>query len=130
MKEGGYAVQDGKLFAREGEMLVEQKVNAKDLARIQGHLAVRDAARAVLNEQLHGRDANGARAELNRVYDDFVAKHGVLSDPKNRRVFRADPDSPFLLALETYDARTKTATKADVFRQDTVSYVGRVEKAD
>lgn len=40
------------------------------------------------------------RAELNRLYDGFLAKYGYLNDPTNRRIFLDDTESALLLALE------------------------------
>jgi len=130
VKEGGYQVKGGKLYVREKGVMIPQDVNAKDLARIQGQLGVRDALRACLNKQLKGEDASAERKALNDAYDAFVAKHGFLNDRANKRAFRFDPDSPVLLALEKYDPATKAAEKADVFRKDTVRPAAKVEKAD
>lgn len=129
VKDGGYVVSGGKLYAKDAGRLVEQAVNAKDLARVQGMLSVRDAVRATLNDQLKGQDATASRAALNEAYDAFVAKHGLLNDRANRRAFRADPDAPVLLALERYDADAGTAEKADIFHKDTVRHVESPQKA-
>lgn len=130
VKEGGYAIRDGKLYVKDKGGLHAQDVDATTLARIQGQLQVRDALRGCLNVQLAGGNADVARKDLNSVYDTFVKKHGPLGSPANKRAFRSDPDSPVVLALEKYDAETKKATKADVFHKDTVSYVKPAEKAN
>lgn len=129
-KNGGYAVKDGKLYTRESGMMVSQEADAKTIKRIEAHLQVRDAVRAVINAQLNGIDATQARAELNAVYDAFVKKFGYLHENANRRAFRTDPDSPVLLALEKYDTNTKKASKADIFVKDTISYVKPISKTD
>ncbi len=121
VKQGGYQVKGGKLYRREGGGMVEQKPpSAAVLARIQGHLDVRDARRAVINDELNGRDASANREKLNEAYDAFVAKYGPFHLRANLTVFKADPDAPVVLSLENYDPKTKTATKADMFRKDTV----------
>lgn len=120
VKEGGFLVKDGKLYSREKGQLVEQEAKPKDLARIQGMLEVRDAWRAYVNDQLAGRDADASRARLNEVYDAFVKKHGLLNDRANKTLFRDDPDSSALLALEDkYDPKAKTAKKAAAFFKNT-----------
>lgn len=128
-KQGGYLIKDGNAFVREGKEMVETPLDKKNLARVQGMLGVRDALRAVLNLQLEGKDASGARAQLNATYDAFVKAHGVLHEPANRRAFRTDPDSSVLLGLENYDPESKKATKDAVFHKDTVGHVPRVTKA-
>ena len=129
-KEGGYVVQGGKVFVRESGMLVEQPgVNAKDLARIEGQLGIRDAMRAVLNDQLEGRDATESRRGLNELYDAYVAKHGFLNLQANRRAMKTDPDSFRLMALEDFNPETKKATKTAIFEKDVAGYVPKAEKA-
>lgn len=128
VKEGGFHIQDGKVFVREGGGMTEQKVSPTQRTKIADHMTVRDAMRAVLNTESAGGDATKERAELNRVYDAFVKKHGPLNASANKKVFADDPDSPPLLALEKWDAKAKKAEKADIFRQTTVSAVKPVEK--
>jgi N12 class adenine-specific DNA methylase len=130
VRPGGFAVQGGKLYRHEEGRLVQQEANAKNLERIQGHMAVRDATRAVINAQTSGQDATQARAELNEAYDEFVAKHGPLNSVQNKRAFRGDPDGPLLLALEKWNNESKTAAKSDMFTKDTIKRVAPVERAD
>lgn len=44
---------------------------------------------------------------------------GAINNPMNNRYFDPDPDWSRLLALEHWDEDTKTATKADIFRERT-----------
>ena len=130
VKDGGYTIKDGKLYVRSGGALVEQEASAKEIALIGAHLEVRDAVREALNVQLAGENADAARARLNEVYDAFVAEHGLIHDKANRKAFRTDPDSPVLLALENYNAKTGEVKKDDIFRKDVVSHVGEITHAD
>jgi N12 class adenine-specific DNA methylase len=128
--EAGYSVQKGKLYQRQGGALVEQTTNAKDLARIEGHLKILKAMRATINDQRMGKDATASRAALNAAYDEFVAKNGNLHDKANKRAFRGDTsNSAALLALENFDPKTKLATKADMFSKDTIRSVAQVSHA-
>jgi N12 class adenine-specific DNA methylase len=130
VKEGGYTIVDGKLYQRERGALIPQEVSEKELALIQEHLEIRDVVRDSLNRQLAGESADEAREKLNAAYDAFVAEHGPLHNRANFRTFQDDPDAPVLLALEDeYDPKKKTATKADIFRKDTVRHVETPESA-
>lgn len=130
VREGGFVVQDGKVYQKELGQLVEQKVSPKDLPRIEGQLAIRDAVWALLNAQLRGEATDDLRADLNRVYDAYVKKNGALNDRGNYRAFQKDPDSPVLLALENVNPETGAVTKADIFAKDTVRPNVPVERAD
>lgn len=121
VKDGGFAIQGGKVYIRDGGSLVEQTGHSKEMvSRIQDHLNLRDAIRATVNDQRAGEDATASRLHLNRVYDAFVSKWGILHDKKNKKCFGTDPDRYNVLALEKYNAETGAAAKMDIFHKDTV----------
>jgi len=130
VKEGGYAIEDGKLYVRDGGALVEHKASAGDIGKIGGMMAVRDAWRKLAAAEISGQESAGPRVELNRAYDAFVEKHGFLHSPKNMKLFAQDPDGPTLLAMEKWDAAAKSATKADLFSKETIRWIPPVEKAE
>lgn len=130
VKDGGYAVKDGKLFKREGGGLVQQNAKPAAIEKIQRHIEIRDAMRQLIQAQRLGQEAGQHRAELNRLYDAFVNEHGFLHATANLRAFADDPDAPNLLALEKWDAKKKTATKADMFVKNTIRPTTVAEKAD
>lgn len=134
VKEGGYKIQDGKLYQRRGGALIEQKVNSKQLARIAGQLPILDATRGVINSQIgdageQSRDA--ARAKLNEVYDAYVAEHGYLHERENWRAMRdAGDDFHLLQSLEKWNAAEGKATKRDIFSKDTIRRETTFDHAD
>lgn len=118
VKEDGkvYRNVDGKL-----EVVSNDKATAE---RVAGLLGIRDAYKTLVNYLQQGQDAEfikKARNELNKAYDDFVKKYGLINSPKNKSAIADDPDSFSLLSLENYDATKKTATKADIFTKDTIT---------
>lgn len=118
VKEDGkvYRNVDGKL-----EVVSNDKATAE---RVAGLLGIRDAYKTLVNYLQQGQDAKfikKARNELNKAYDDFVKKYGLINSPKNKSAIADDPDSFSLLSLENYDATKKTATKADIFTKDTIT---------
>lgn len=130
VRPGGFSIKNSKLYRSEEGRLVQQVSNSKNTECIQGMMDIRDATRAVINAQTSGQDATEARAKLNQVYDDFVAKHGFLNAQANKRAFRGDPDGPLLLALENWNNEGKTASKSDMFSKDTIRRVAAVTHAD
>lgn len=118
VKEDGkvYRNVDGKL-----EVISEDKATAE---RISGLLGIRDAYRTLVNylqQGLSEPEISKARKALNKTYDDFVKKYGPINAQKNKAAIAEDPDSYSLLSLENYDAKKKTATKADIFTKDTIT---------
>lgn len=126
---GQFVVHDGEVYKKVDGALEPQSFNKADSDRVIGQIAIRNAARALLNAQSKGLDTNGLRLELNAVYDDFVSKHGSLHKKVNSRPMKGDSDAPFLLALEHYNSTTKQVSKADIFSIDTISAETRAESA-
>jgi len=122
-KQGGYVQKEGKIFQNDGGELKEVQTDEKTAKRITGMLGIRDIARELLNAQQQGVDEKNIKAirrSLNKAYDDFVKANGFLNSPANRKAFADDPDRFSLFALENWDSDKKTATKADIFKIDTV----------
>ena len=90
-KTGAYYMKDGQLWQfngvegkpverrGKGEGKSTTGMSAGQYELIQQMLPVRDALRAVYAADLADQDATAARAELNRAYDDFVAKNGPIN---------------------------------------------------
>ena len=143
---------DGSVQAQEitpeTQWTEKRQLGAERHGRLNMVPPIRDAARKLL--RLEASDApdaeiEAARADLNKVYDEFVAKNGLLSENKNRSVFNNDPDSPLLLALENQfdkgvskaqakklgiEEKSPTATKADIFRKRVILRYEPVTKAE
>lgn len=127
VKEDGkvYRNVDGKL-----EVISEDKATAE---RISGLLGIRDAYRRLVNylqQGLSEPEISKARKALNKAYDDFVKKYGPINAQKNKAEIAEDPDSYSLLSLENYDAKKKTATKADIFTKDTITANKTIRNVD
>ena len=131
VRDGSFVIgEDGKIYENRGGRLQEAGGVSP---RMEGLIAIRDAARQVLALNIEGADdavLRDAQDELNRVYDEFVSKYGPITDKRNQRAFKGDPDFPFLLALEDYDPETKTATKAHIFNRRTINVQEPVTSAD
>lgn len=116
--------EDGKVYRNMGgslELVSEDKATAE---RVSGLLGIRDAYRTLVNYLQQGQGKlfiQEARKALNTAYDSFTAKYGLINTAKNKAAIADDPDSYSLLSLENYDAKKKTATKADIFTKDTIT---------
>lgn len=135
VKEGAFVVKEGQILRRRGDELVPADIKGATGPRIKKLIVVRDAARDLLHKQLDpeatDKEIKAARKKLNVAYDSVTKKHGPLSAPYNQRVFRDDPDSPLLLALEHYDPETKEVTsKAAIFTERTQTPHKEIEHVD
>ena len=128
----GFRVVDGQLFECDGEKLLGVEVPAAKLARIEGLVGIRDAARALVEAQpVTECDAElvPLRERLNALYDAFTEQFGCIGGKANRAVFREDADWPLLLSLENVDEEKSTVEKADLFTRRTVGVTTRLERA-
>ncbi len=122
-KQNGYVNKGGKLYQNNNGELVEVKTDEKTARRITGMLQIRDLARELMNAQMQAQSEKSiasARRQLNKAYDAFVKEHGYINSPANRKAIFDDPDKFSLFALENWDSEKKTATKADIFKENTV----------
>ena len=129
-KNGQIVKKDGKLYRNHDGVLQEAadigKTNEEIVSSI---VELRDTARQLLDAQLDGgseAQITKFRKALNSQYDAFVKKHGILNSQKNKRLISLDIDAPFILALENYDKEHKTATKADIFKKNTITPIKTV----
>ena len=103
---------------------------AGDLARLIGMTRLREVVQELIEVETMERDGGELRSRMNRIYDEFVKRHGNLLDAKNKRLFSADDSAPLLWSLEIYDEQRETYTKAPIFRTCTVSRATIASKAE
>lgn len=123
-KNGSFVSEGGKLYQNQDGELVRLDLSAKQAEVLQGAISLRDTGRELLTLQFDNAPAEQietARAKLNEVYDNFVQKNGPMNNPANKKIIQQDADAPFILALENYDAKAKTAEKAAIFTKNTIT---------
>lgn len=124
---------DGALYFRENSRMKPVELGKTQTARVKGMIAVRDSARKLIELQLSGAsdgEIKEEQARLNRLYDSFTKKHGLLSSVGNRLAFRQDSSYPLLCSLEILDEEGKLARKADMFFKRTIQTHQAVTSVD
>ena len=133
-KEGAIIKKDGKLYKNSGGQLVEASdIRGKNVEKMDKVISLRDTARKLLDLQVDGAsdaDIKAARAEANKIYDEFVKKNGPLHKTTNQRLIHKDADYPFIMSLEDYNKDTGEASKAAIFTKNTVEAAQTVTHAD
>ena len=77
-----YTVKDDKIYYREGAVMRECNPNAASAERIRKLVELRDTTRALIDAQLQDlsdEEIHRLQAQLNRQYDAFRAKHGLIN---------------------------------------------------
>ena len=124
VKNYSYALIDGVVYYRENSRMVRPDLNAAAEARVKAMVELRDCVQELIDLQMDAATSDGEiqekQAELNRLYDLFSAKHGLINDRKNRAAFSNDSSYYLLCALEIINEDGKLERKADMFTKRTI----------
>ena len=124
VKNYSYTVVDGDVYYRENSRMVRPDLNATAEARVKGLVGLRECVQQLIDLQMDAAtpdsDIREKQAELNRLYDDFSTKYGLINDRANRLAFADDSSYYLLCALEVIDEDGKLERKADMFTKRTI----------
>ena len=134
VKNYSYTVVDGEVYYRENSRMVKPELNATAAERVKGMVALRDCVNELIALQMDEYSAASriqeAQTELNRLYDAFSAKHGLINDRANRLAFSDDSSYYLLCSLEVLDDDGKLERKADMFHKRTIKQQRSVDSVD
>ena len=133
VKNYTYTVKDGQVYFRQNSVMVRPDLNATALERVKGMVALRDCVHDLMDAQLHNyTDAAIAekQAELNRLYDGFTQKFGLINSRGNALAFSADSSYYLLCSLEVIDEEGNFERKADMFSKRTIRQQKQVDHVD
>ena len=101
--------------------------------RIRGLVKIRDCTQKVINLQLEEYPDDvieKEQAELNRLYDLFTKKHGLINSRSNKRAFSQDSSYCLLCSLEKLDDEGNFVGKADMFTKRTIKKAEVITSVD
>ena len=134
VKNYSYTVVDGAVYFRENSRMVRPDLNATAEARVKGLVGLRECVQQLIDLQMDAATPDSViqdkQAELNRLYDSFSAKYGLINDRANRLAFADDSSYYLLCALEVIDEDGKLERKADMFTKRTIKPHKAVETVD
>ena len=134
VKNYSYTVVGGEVYYRENSRMVKPELNATAAERVKGMVALRDCVNELISLQMDEysaeRQIQEAQAELNRLYDAFSAKYGLINDRANRLAFSDDSSYYLLCSLEVLDDDGKLERKADMFHKRTIKQQRSVDSVD
>ena len=134
VKNYSYTVVDGDVYYRENSCMVRPDLNATAEARVKGLVGLRECVQQLIDLQMDAATPDSAiqdkQAELNRLYDSFSAKYGLINDRANRLAFADDSSYYLLCALEVIDEDGKLERKADMFTKRTIKPHKAVDTVD
>lgn len=128
-----FTVVDGKIYYRENSRMNPVDVSATAESRIKGMIAIRDCVRTLIEYQAEDypdADIKAEQEKLNRLYDDFSKKYGLISARANNSAFNSDSSYCLLASLEVLDDEGNFLRKADMFSKRTIKQKVTVQSVD
>ena len=124
VKNYSYTIVDGEVYFRENSVMVRPELNTTAKERVKGMVALRTCVNELIDLQMSewtpDAEIEEKQGELNRLYDSFTAKYGLINDRPNRLAFADDSSYYLLCSLEVLDEDRKLERKADFFFKRTI----------
>ena len=128
-----YTVVDDKIYYRENSRMTPVEVSATAENRIKGMIAIRNSVRTLIELQTEDYPDSEIKAEqerLNRLYDTFSGKYGLINSRANTSAFSQDSSFSLLSALEIIGEDGELERKADMFSKRTIKPHTQVTSVD
>lgn len=115
----------GEIYYKNETGLEQKEVSNTAKTRITGMAAIRDCVRELIRLQMEETEdveakISAEQVKLDKLYDSYTAKWGLLNSVANRRAFSEDSSYPLLCSLERLDEDGNLAGKADMFTKRTI----------
>lgn len=133
VKNYSYTLVDDTVYYRENSIMRPVEASDSMLERMKGMIGIRESAYELINKQLDefGEDAIKEEQEkLNRLYDTFTKKYGLINSQTNGRAFRDDAGYCLLCSLEVLGEDGTLKRKADMFHKRTIKRQAVAESVD
>ena len=118
-----YTVLDDVIYFRENSRMSPVEVSATAENRIKGLMEIRNSVRTLLDLQTEDYPDSDIKAEqerLNKLYDSFTKKYGLINSRANTMAFSQDSSYSLLSSLEILDDEGNLERKADMFFKRTI----------
>ena len=118
-----YALVDGQIYFRENSRMTPAALSMTAANRVKGLLEIRDCVRKLIDYQTYDYPEEMIQTEqenLNRLYDAFTEKYGLINSRGNYLAFAADESYFLLCSLEVLDDEGNFKRKADMFTKRTI----------
>ncbi|MBQ7574888.1 MAG: DEAD/DEAH box helicase family protein [Clostridia bacterium] len=128
-----FTIIDGDIYFRENSVMRKLQLNATAQNRVKGMIAIRDCVRELIEYQTEGYsdyEIKGQQDKLNKLYDDFTNKYGLINSRGNSLAFSDDSSYFLLCSLEVLDENGDFERKADMFSKRTIGAKQQITKVD
>ena len=134
VKNFSFTVVNGEPYYRENSVMVRPNLSGTAKERVKGLVALRESVNRLIDLQMDeltpSAEIEAAQADLNRIYDSFTAKYGLINDRSNRLAFSDDSSYYLLCSLEVLDEDGRLERKADMFTKRTIKQQRSIDHVD
>ena len=133
VKNYSYAVIDDKVYFRENSVMQKLDLNKVDEEKVKAYLEIEKTLRQVIayqKEDYSDTEIKEKQEDLNRLYDDFSKKYGILNSKANKKLFREDANYSLLSTLEKLDKEGSFIEKSDIFTKRTIKKAVAITHTD
>ena len=124
VKNYSYTLVDGEVYYRENSVMVKPDLNATAKERVKGMIELRDCVQSLISQQMDGfisdMTIQQTQQKLNRLYDTFTDKYGLINARANSLAFSDDSSYYLLCSLEILNENGDLERKADIFTKRTI----------
>ncbi len=133
VKNFSYTVVDGDIYFRENSRMNKMDVSLTVANRIKGMIEIRDCVKELMEYQTEGypdADIKAQQEKLNKLYDTYTAKYGLINSRGNNMAFSNDSSYFLLCSLEVLNDNGELERKADMFTKRTIGAKKEITHVD
>ena len=133
VKNYSYAVIDDRVYFRENSIMQKLDLNKVDEEKVKAYLEIEKTLRQVIayqKEDYSDTEIKEKQEDLNRLYDEFSKKYGILNSKANKKLFREDANYSLLSTLEKLDKEGNFIEKSDIFTKRTIKKAVAITHTD
>jgi len=133
VKNYSYAVIEDKVYFRENSIMQRVLLNKADEEKIGAYLEIEKALRGVITYQKEDYPEGEIKAlqgRLNKLYDDFSNKYGLINSRANKRLLQEDANYSLVSTLENLNKEGNFIGKSDIFTKRTIKKAMVIEHTD
>ena len=128
-----FCIRNGKFYYRENAIMREVSLGATSAARMRQLIELRDTTRELIQAQLEDMPdevVTELQAKLNRQYDHYHSKFGLINSRGASLDMRDDSGYFLLCSLENLDSEGNFVGKSDMFSKRTIRAARPAERVE
>lgn len=133
VKNYSYVVIEDKVYFRENSIMQRVLLNKADEEKIGAYLEIEKVLRGVITYQKEDYpegEIKALQSRLNKLYDDFSGKYGLINSRANKRLLKEDANYSLVSTLENLNKEGNFIGKSDIFTKRTIKKAELIEHTD